>query len=96
MLKLRKKGVMKEMGSLAVGVASLAIALVVTFLIISQGRAQEVSINSINESDTADWTIGYNATNTLASAVDDIPGWVPLIIIAVVGAVLLGLVRMFK
>jgi hypothetical protein len=39
---------------------------------------------------------GYNSTLTLASAVDEIPGWVPLIIIAVVGIVMLGLVAMFR
>lgn len=91
-----RKGQLSALSGMAVGIATLAITLVVTFLIISQGRDQEVSINSIDESNTSTWTIGYNATNTLASAVDDIPGWVPLIVIAVIGAVLLGLVAMFR
>lgn len=91
-----KKGNMALLGSLAVGIATLAITLVVTFLIISQGRAQEVTINNIDVANTTTWTHGYNATNTLASAVDDVPGWVPLIVIAVIGSVLLGLVAMFR
>lgn len=91
-----KKGVMGQLGGLAVGIATLAITLVVTFLIIAQGREQEVSISGINESDASTYTYGYNATNTLASAVDDVPGWIPLIVIGIIGAVLLGLVAMFR
>jgi len=37
-----------------------------------------------------------NGTDTLTNAVADIPGWVPLIIIAVVGAILLGLISLFR
>lgn len=91
-----KKGVFGALAGMAVGIATLAITLVVTFLIISQGRAQEVEINSIDAANTSTWTYGYNATNTLASAVDDIPGWVPLVVIAVIGAVLLSLVALFR
>ena len=88
---------MQMLGNLAVGVAALAIALVVTFLIISQGRAQIVYIDGItNTSNNSQLTTAYNATVTLANAVDDIPGWVPLIIIAVIGAVLLSLVALFR
>jgi len=32
----------------------------------------------------------------LQSAVDTIPGWVPLIIIAAIGSILLGLVALFR
>lgn len=92
-----KKGqVFGNLGALAVGVATLAVTLVVTFLIISQGRAQEVTISGIDTTNTSTWTRGYNATNTLGEAVDGIPGWVPLIVIAVIGSVLLGLVALFR
>lgn len=91
-----KRGVFGALGGMAVGIATLAITLVVTFLIISQGRAQEVEISGIDESNVSTWTYAYNATNTLSEAVDDIPGWVPLIVIAVIGAVLLSLVAMFR
>lgn len=91
-----KRGVFSALAGMAVGIATLAITLVVTFLIISQGRAQEVEISSIDVANDSTWTYGYNATNTLASAVDDIPGWVPLIVIAVIGVVLLSLVSLFR
>lgn len=39
---------------------------------------------------------GYNSTITLANATQDLPGWVPLIVIAVIGTILLGLVALFR
>jgi len=95
-VKLHKKGQLSQLGSLAVGIAGLAIALVVTFLVISQGRSQVCDIEGLNNCLTNQSSLAVNATNTLASAVDDIPGWVPLIVIAVIGAVLLGLVSLFR
>ena len=101
MRKIGKKGVMQQLGALAVGIATLAILLVVTFLIISQGQAQVCDIEGIggecvegNANATA--SIAFNSTNTLAKAVDDIPGWVPLIVITVIGSILLGLVALFR
>jgi hypothetical protein len=52
--------------------------------------------NEYNCSWTQGLSAAWNGTNTLGSAVDDIPGWVPLIVIGVVGALLLGLVALFR
>ena len=41
-------------------------------------------------------SLAYNSTETLQNATDDVPGWIPLIVIAVIGAMLLGLVAMFR
>ena len=97
MKKINKKGqVFTQLGQLATGVAVLAIVLVITFLVISQGRTQVLDVEGLNTSDVAcQSSIACNATNTLATAVDDIPGWLPLIIIASIGAILLGLVALF-
>ncbi len=38
----------------------------------------------------------YNATETLQNTTNTIPDWVPLIVIAVVGSILLGLVALFR
>lgn len=86
MLK-HKKGVFDNLAALGVGVASLAITLVVVFLILSQTKA--------NTTVAAD-TNSTAALNTLTNAAATIPGWVPLIVIAVIGAILLGLVAMFR
>lgn len=97
-LERNKKGAFGQLGGMAVGIAALAITLVVTFLVISEGRDQAEGIEDLDFSNSTECAQSYtcNGTNTLSEAVDDIPGWVPLIVIAVIGAVLLGLVAMFR
>jgi len=122
MEKLNKKGqIFNQMGALGVGIAGLAITLIITFLIISQGRSNIVDNSNAcydldlvynattgcctdvgcvngayNATSAGGFSSAFNATQTLGSAVDTIPGWVPLIVIAVIGSILLGLVAMFR
>ena len=103
-MKDKKGQVMSQLGSLAVGVATVAIVLVVAFLIMSQGKEQIGDIEGLTV-DPVTGTINStecmqsaacNSTATLQNAVDTIPGWVPLIIIASIGGILLGLVALFR
>jgi hypothetical protein len=97
--KLHKKGqALQQLGALAVGVAGLAIALVVAFLIMSQGKSQIGGIEGIDTSNSTQCqtSIACNSTSVLQEATQTIPPWVPLIIIAVIGGILLGLVKFFK
>ena len=87
MKKLGKKGVFDQLGALGVGIASLVITLVVVFLILSQTGANTTAAADANA--TA-------AVNTLTSAAEGIPGWVPLIVIATIGAILLSMVALFR
>ena len=99
MKKLHKKGqVFEGMKALGIGIAALTITLVVTFLILSQGKEQitEIQSGTVANMGPENGTSAYNATVTLEGAVEDIPGWVPLIVIAVIGSILLGLVALFK
>lgn len=83
-----KKGqVFDQLSGLGVGIAGLAITLIVVFLIMSQTKANATVAADANA--TA-------ALTTLQGAADDIPGWVPLVVIAVIGAILLGLVALFR
>ena len=97
-LKMHKKGqVFNALGQLGVGIATLAIVLVITFLIISQGGEQIESIEGLNGTNKGcETSLACNSTATLTEAVDDIPEWVPLVVIASIGAILLGLVAAFK
>jgi len=86
--KMNKKGqVFDQLSALGIGVASLAITLVVVFLIMSQTAANTTVAADSNAS---------AAIATLQDATSTIPGWVPLIIIAFIGAILLGLVALFR
>jgi len=97
-MRMNKRGQALDMlTKLMVGVASIAIILVITFLVISQGLTQIAATDGItNTSDTVSRTVGYNATLTVAEAVDDIPDWIPLVIVATIGAALLGITALFK
>ena len=88
LFKMTKKGqVFGQLSDLGVGIAGLAITLVVVFLIMSQTRANSTVAADANA--TA-------AVDTLQSAADDIPGWVPLVVVSVIGAILLSLVALFR
>jgi len=85
---MTKKGqIFDQLSGLGVGIAALAITLVVVFLILSQTAANTTVAADTNAS---------AAINTLQSSADTIPGWVPLIVIAVIGAILLSLVAVFR
>lgn len=96
----RKQGaaVFDNLGGLAVGVAVLAIALIVAFLIIGQSQTQLDSIQDLDSprTEASNRSVAYNATVTLQAATSDIPDWVPIVIITSIGAILLGLVTMFR
>lgn len=85
---MNKKGqIFSQLAGLGVGIAVLAITLVVVFLLMSQTKANTTVAADANA--TA-------AITTLQGAADDIPGWVPLVVIAVIGAILLSLVALFR
>ena len=78
-MKLNKKGqALTTLSSLAVGIATLAILLTVTFLIMAEGGQEAADLAGSNY--TACTSSACNGTKELQSAVDDIPGWVPLIV----------------
>ena len=97
MFKSKKGQVLNELSKIAVAIVSFAIIMVVGFLIVAEGQDQIVSIDGIlDETNDSQKTLGYNATITLQGAMDDIPTWVPIIVIAAIGAVLIGLVSVFR
>lgn len=82
-----KKGVLDNLSALGVGIAGLAITLIVVFLIMSETAGNTTVTDDANAS---------AAIDELQSATDTIPGWVPLIVIAIIGSILLGLVSLFR
>jgi len=91
-----KAGVLDNLSTLAVGIAGLAIVLVVTFLILSQGGEQAAEIEGVTGGLANCSSTSCNATKTMQEATGEIPGWVPLIVIAIIGSILLGLVKLFR
>lgn len=86
-MKMNKKGVFDQLGALGIGIAGLVITLVVVFLILSQ-----IGANTTVAADTN----ATAAVNTLTTAAADIPGWVPIVVITAIGALLIGMVALFR
>ena len=84
---MNKKGQIEALVPLVISLVVIGILLVVAFLIFSQ-----VAANSSVVADT-------NATAAIESvqeATADIPGWLPIIVVVVIGALLIGLVSFLR
>lgn len=57
---------------------------------VPQATLKNVSYSCKNPSDA------YNSTGVLQNATGTIPNWIPLVVIAVIGAILIGLVARFR
>ena len=87
MKPMKKKGVLDQLGGLIQALGFLAILMAVIFLIVAQIAAN------------ADVAADSNASAAIAttqSAMSDIPGWLPIVVIAVIGGVLLTLIQFFR
>jgi len=93
--KSKRGAVFDQMNSLAVALAALVIVFAVMFLVIAQVLVQIATVEGINAANTSQQTIAYNATEALQAAAATVPPWIPLIVITVIGAILIGLVAMF-
>ena len=84
---INKKGQIEALVPLVISLVVVGILLVVAFLIFSQ-----VAANTTVAADS-------NATAAIAAvqnATDDIPGWLPIIVVVVIGALLIGLVSFLR
>ena len=95
-----KKGAIQELQALIVPLIGVAIVLVVGFLIFAEAKTQLYSIQGCTPygscTGATNGTAAWNATGEIQNAMSDIPGWLPIIIITVIGAILLGLVAYFR
>jgi len=96
MRKLTKKAQIDALQPLIVALVVIAMVLVVGFLVFAQVKSQVISIDAVDETNISSFSYGYNATNDITSAMEDIPGWLPIIIVVVIGALLIGLVSFLR
>jgi len=84
---------------LVVPLVGIAIMLVVGFLIFAEVKTSD-SLDGASggacEAAAVDATYACNGTLDVIDAINDIPGWLPIIVIVVIGAILLSLVAMFR
>ena len=90
-----KKGVIENLTPMIVGLVAIAIVLAVGFLIFAEVGSQAAAKDG-SASLSACTSFACNGTKTTTDAMGDIPGWLPIIIITVIGSLLIGLVALFR
>ena len=98
-MKLNKKAnIFANLTGLGIGLAGMVIIFAVMFLIISNTQTQIIDQEGLDQNQLDDdnlTSVAWNSTQQLAVAADGIPGWLPLIVITVIGGLLIGLVAKF-
>ena len=94
-LKMGKKGVLQDLEALLIGLATIAIILAVTFLILAEAGDQATTLDGA-ASYSACTSAACNSTKTTQSAMDQIPDWLSIIVIVVIGGIILGLISLFR
>lgn len=95
--KFNKKGIMNNLSGLALALVGFAVVLTVGFLIVAEVQSQIAETQGITDTtNVSQLTVAYNASAETQLAMSDIPGWLGIIVIATIGAALLGLVKMFR
>lgn len=82
-----KKGVFEQLSSIALGLGSFAVILVVVILILANVRSNGTVSSNVNATAAVDTTINQVAT---------LPGWLGIIIVVAVGALLLSMIYIFR
>ena len=84
---------MKKKGNVAIGlIISLVLGLVVLSIYLAVGFSVTEKLQSTQ---TTDGT-AYNATGTILTSLDDVPAWIPVIVVVVVAVGIIALLKMFK
>lgn len=99
-----KKGVVDQLGALIVPLVVVGVVLAIGFLILAEVKDQALtSEQELSAYQHCNGTVlnsscgaAVNGTVDTIQAMGDIPGWLPIIVITVIGALLIGLVAMFR
>jgi len=82
-----KKGVLDQLSPLVVGLVAVGITIVVGLLIMAEVALNSKVVANANASTAVDET---------QDAMSDVPTWLPIIVITVIGALLIGLISLFR
>lgn len=86
-LRNKKADSMDYLSSMVIGLVTVGIVLAVGFLIMSNVRSNATVAADVNAS---------TAVNQTISAMSTIPGWLPIVVIVMIGSLLIGLILVFR
>jgi len=75
------------------GLLFLGIMLSVTLVILAQTEDQIVTIQDVDEDNASTYTFAYNASVDTQTGLDDIGGWIPLLVVVTMAGVVVLVVR---
>lgn len=100
---LNKKGqALDNLQGLIVPLIGVCIVLAIGFLIIAEAKDQVAATDGVVAANCSKTgavnysSAGCNASREVQNALAVVPGWLPIIIITVIGAILIGLVSRFQ
>lgn len=96
LLKSKKGQIFDQLSKMAIGVAVVALVIVVTFVILAQLGDQAADSDSASSSFALCNSSACNTTRTVQSEMDQIPDWLGIAIITGIGIVILGMVQGFR
>ena len=98
-----KKGQIQQLTSLVAPLVAIAIVLAIGFLIFAEVRTQALDAaaaggvtSGCDASSNINCTSAVNGTDAVVTAMADIPGWLPIIVIVIIGSILISLVSLFR
>ena len=96
-LSKSKKGqsIFSNIGALGVGIATVALVLVIAFLVMANVKDQIETTDGVDYSD-ANGSMAWNATREMQNNTYSIVGWIGLVVIVAIGVLILGLVKQIK
>lgn len=85
--QMNKKGVIDNLTPVVISLIAIGITLAIGFLVLANISANSDVMANKNAS---------VAINQTVDALADIPGWLPIIVIVIIGALLLSLISVFR
>lgn len=95
MKKLGKKGALDQLGQLAIALVVFLIVVVVGLLITAEAKTQGVAVEGITCNSTAGGHV-CNTSDTVLTELGGLSDWLGIIVVAAIGAAVLGLVMLFR
>ena len=95
--KRQKKGqaIFSNIGALAIGIATVALVLVISFLVMAKTKDQIETTDGVDYSDD-NGSMAWNATREMQNNTYSIVGWIGLVVIVAIGVLILGLVKQIR
>ena len=94
-MKLNKKGFIENLNGVVTSLVAVGLVLVIGLLIMAEVQDQAITLDGATSLGDCN-SSACNGTSATIGAIADIPTWLPIIVITIIGSLLLGLVALFR